>query len=92
MPPASFNVRWAQTHTQTAVLQSAGKLLLNAVMLSYSAAIVPVQLSFWEPIDICTARPTLYFDVLVDTFFLVSFSSEFHRACCIMTSGNDLAV
>ena len=51
---------------------SAGKLILNAGMLAYSAAIVPVQLSFWEQIDICTAQPTLYFDVFVDSFFLVS--------------------
>ena len=45
---------------------------MNAVVLFYSAAIVPVQLSFWESEDICYVPPTIYFDVFVDSFFLVT--------------------
>jgi hypothetical protein len=29
------------------------------------------QLSFWLSDDVCSSFPTLYFDVFVDTFFLV---------------------
>ena len=55
----------------TYLLAVTGKLLMNAMMLFYSAAIVPVQLSFWEQQDICYVPPTIYFDVFVDSFFLV---------------------
>ena len=48
-----------------------GKLVFNALLLVYSAAVVPIQLSFWEKQDICHVYPTLFCDLLVDTVFLV---------------------
>jgi hypothetical protein len=45
--------------------------LLSGVLLLYTAIIVPVQICMWKYDDPCNAFPTLYFDVIVDSFFLV---------------------
>jgi hypothetical protein len=61
---------------------SPAKLLLNAGFLVYTALVVPVQLSFWRDEDVCDPFPTLYFDVIIDTFFLVwSNNSGFLLMC-----------
>ncbi len=46
-------------------------LVASAAFLLYTAVIVPVQLCIWTYEDPCEKFPTLYFDVVVDTFFLV---------------------
>ena len=46
-------------------------LLLNALFLLYTATIVPVQIFLWDYSELCIMFPTLYFDLAVDTFFLV---------------------
>ena len=46
-------------------------LFLSGLLLFYTAIIVPVQLCLWSYDDPCNAFTTLYFDVLVDSFFLV---------------------
>ena len=47
------------------------KLLLHAGLLVYTALVVPVQLSLWRDEDVCDPFPTLYFDTVIDSFFLV---------------------
>ena len=49
----------------------AGLMALSFVFLAYSAYVVPMQLSFWANRDPCDPFPTLYFDLVVDTYFLV---------------------
>jgi hypothetical protein len=44
----------------------------SAALLLYTAFVVPVQICLWNYEDPCNAFPTLYFDVIVDTFFMVS--------------------
>jgi hypothetical protein len=56
---------WAP-HTRTP-----GVLFCSAALLLYTAVIVPVQICLWIYDDPCNLFPTLYFDVVVDTFFLV---------------------
>ena len=46
-------------------------LLLSGMLLFYTAAIVPVQICMWNYDDPCNIFPTLHFDIIVDTFFLV---------------------
>jgi hypothetical protein len=48
-----------------------GILFCSAALLLYTAVIVPVQICLWTYDDPCNAFPTLYFDVIVDTFFVV---------------------
>jgi hypothetical protein len=50
-------------------------LVASALFLLYTAVIVPVQLCLWTYDDPCEKFPTLYFDVIVDTFFLVTLSA-----------------
>jgi hypothetical protein len=40
------------------------------------------QLSFWMNDDACTSFPTLYFDVFVDTFFLVHMKQGIVKGLC----------
>ncbi len=47
-------------------------LFCSAALLLYTAVIVPVQICLWSSEDPCNAFPTLYFDVIVDAFFVVS--------------------
>ena len=50
-------------------------MALSCLLLAYTAYVVPMQLSFWITDDLCNPFPTLYSDVLVDTYFMVRFCS-----------------
>ena len=50
---------------------SAGELLVSGLLLLYTAILAPVQICLWNYDDPCNAFPTLYFDVIVDAFFIV---------------------
>ena len=45
---------------------------ISLLLLFYTAVIVPVQILIWKYDDPCVMFPTLYFDLLVDLFFMVS--------------------
>ena len=47
-------------------------LFVSGTLLFYTATVVPVQIFIWDYSDPCNMFPTLYFDVLVDLFFMVS--------------------
>jgi hypothetical protein len=47
-------------------------LLTSGTLLLYTALVVPAQIFLWDYSDMCNMFPTLYFDVAVDIFFLVS--------------------
>ncbi len=46
-------------------------LFLSGMLLLYTAIVVPVQIFLWDYTDLCSKFPTLYFDVVVDIFFMV---------------------
>jgi hypothetical protein len=46
-------------------------LFVSAILLLYSAVVVPFQICMWDYSDPCNIFPTLQFDIFVDTFFLV---------------------
>ena len=46
-------------------------MTLSFVFLAYSAYVVPMQLSFWAGRGACEPFPTLSFDLVVDTYFVV---------------------
>ena len=46
-------------------------MFASALLLLYTAIVAPVQLCLWDYTDPCNTFPTLYWDVLVDVFFLV---------------------
>ncbi len=50
---------------------AAGMMAVSCLLLGYSAYVVPMQLSFWITDDLCNPFPTLYSDVVVDTYFMV---------------------
>ena len=47
-------------------------LFCSGMLLLYSAIIVPFQICIWDYNDPCNIFPTLFFDLGVDTFFLVN--------------------
>ena len=47
-------------------------LITSMLLLFYTALTVPVQICMWNYDDPCNMFPTLYFDVFVDSFFLVA--------------------
>jgi hypothetical protein len=47
-------------------------LFISGTLLFYTAMVMPVQIFMWDYGDPCNKFPTLYFDVIVDSFFLVS--------------------
>ena len=50
----------------------AGFLFMSGMLLLYTAIIAPAQVFLWEfNEEECNVFPTLYFDILVDIFFLV---------------------
>jgi hypothetical protein len=53
----------------TAMLFTSGLLLL------YTALVVPIQMLLWDYSNPCIMFPTLYLDILVDSFFLVAILS-----------------
>ena len=46
-------------------------LALSGLALLYTAAVVPVQIFLWDYDSACNRFPTLFFDIAVDSFFLV---------------------
>ena len=54
------------------LLQMTGMLFASGTSLVYTAMVVPVQIFLWDNSEPCNMFPTLYFDLVVDTFFLVS--------------------
>jgi hypothetical protein len=49
----------------------AGIIFISGALLFYTAMVVPVQIFVWNYDDPCNTFPTLYFDVVVDLFFMV---------------------
>jgi hypothetical protein len=49
----------------------AAMLFFSGMLLLYTAIVVPAQIFLWDYTDLCSKFPTLYFDVLVDSFFMV---------------------
>ena len=48
-------------------------LFVSGTLLLYTAIISPAQVFLWEfKEDECNVFPTLYFDIFVDLFFMVS--------------------
>jgi hypothetical protein len=55
-------------------------VFMSGTLLLYTAVIAPAQIFLWEVDETgCTTFPTLYFDLFVDTFFLVRLSLLRHR-------------
>ncbi len=50
-------------------------LFTSGILLFYTAMVVPVQIFLWDYSDMCRMFPTLYFDIIVDIFFMVGFLS-----------------
>ena len=46
-------------------------LFASGTLLFYTAMVVPVQIFLWDYSDQCNMFPTLYFDLVVDLFFMV---------------------
>ena len=55
-------------------------MMMSAILLVYTAIVVPVQICIWSYDDPCNMFPTLPFDVAVDVFFLVAFPSAWLNA------------
>ena len=53
------------------ILIAAVMLFVSAILLLYSAVVVPFQICMWDYSDPCNTFPTLDFDMFVDTFFVV---------------------
>jgi hypothetical protein len=50
-------------------------LFVSGTLLLYTAIISPAQVFLWEfKEDECNVFPTLYFDIFVDFFFMVSYA------------------
>ena len=48
-------------------------LVISGTLLLYTAIIAPAQIFLWEfKEEECNVFPTLYFDIFVDLFFMVS--------------------
>ena len=45
---------------------------MSGALLLYTALVVPIQILVWDYGDPCNKFPTLYFDMFVDSFFLVN--------------------
>jgi hypothetical protein len=72
MIQARASVDWNESRQNlTEKRRAAVMLFLSGAFLFYTATIVPVQLCLWTYDDPCNIFPTLQFDVIVDTFFLV---------------------
>ena len=44
---------------------------LSGTSLLYTAVAVPAQIFLWDYSESCNTFPTLYIDIVVDSFFLV---------------------
>ncbi len=49
----------------------AGMLFASGLLLVYTALVVPIQMLLWDYSNKCNMFPTLYIDIMVDSFFLV---------------------
>ncbi len=49
-------------------------MVFNALFLVYTGVLAPLQICLWNYDDPCNKFPTLFFDVLIDCFFLVELS------------------
>jgi len=47
-------------------------MVITVCLLMYTAIIVPLQICMWNYDDPCNMFPTLYFDVGIDMYFIVS--------------------
>ena len=56
----------------SALFCTAAMLFISALLLLYSAVVVPFQICMWDYTDPCNTFPTLRFDMFVDTFFMVT--------------------
>jgi hypothetical protein len=45
---------------------------MSCALLLYTAIVVPIQILVWDYNDPCNKFPTLFLDLFVDSFFLVS--------------------
>jgi hypothetical protein len=54
----------------------AGMLFFSAVLLLYTAVVAPAQIFMWDYGNPCDSFPTLYLDLLIDSFFLVATASN----------------
>ena len=61
-----------------------GMVFTSGILLFYTAMVVPVQIFMWDYSDFCNKFPTLYFDVVVDLFFMVE--SLWARASNVISS------
>jgi hypothetical protein len=57
----------------------AGILFVSAILLLYSAVVVPFQICMWDYSNPCNIFPTLRFDMFVDVFFMVPDVVPLHR-------------
>ncbi len=55
----------------------AGMLFVSAILLLYTAVVAPAQIFMWDYTNTCEYFPTLYLDLLVDSFFLVTIPNTF---------------
>ncbi len=46
-------------------------MAVSGLLLVYTAAVVPVQIGFFRPVSECQFFPTIFWDVVVDSFFVV---------------------
>ncbi len=60
-------------------VQCAVEMSLSGLLLFYTALIAPVQICLWNYDDACNIFPTLYFDVAVDSFFVVRVTDFSHH-------------
>lgn len=61
----------------------AGMLFVSGILLLYTSIVVPVQICLWNYDNPCRVFFTLYFDIFVDSFFLVSFESSDRLPVCV---------
>jgi hypothetical protein len=76
-------------------------MFFSGISLLYTAVVVPAQIFLWDYSDPCNTFPTLYLDVLVDSFFLVSHCETIQCAstfwlgplvCCVAKQDSKLPV
>ncbi len=66
-------LQYSETKNISSAQSMAALLFLSGILLLYTAVIAPVQIFLWEFSEVeCVNFPTLYFDICVDIFFLVS--------------------
>jgi hypothetical protein len=46
-------------------------MFFSGISLLYTAVVVPAQIFLWDYSDPCNTFPTLFLDIIIDSFFLV---------------------